>query len=373
MPILERDLIGMIYDAVADASRWPIFLEAFVHATNGKNCTLAIHTPGMEGWNLVRYYGWSDEDMRLYQERYATIDPWGAGGRRLEEGEVVTSTDLCSQDELEQSVAFREFYSPRGCDCGFGGVFLRMGSTQSGITMQRASKEQGFCGEREFSVLRPLMPHLRRAALLYGQIASLRAQLSTFTSHLDRYPHAFFLTDVETQVLYANAAAREISARRDGLAIEGGQIRLTAFGQNSGLRQAVGEVASGGGPPLRRMEVSRRPPKGPYRLLLMNVPESGALPFGVSQPAATILVIDTDAGPEPDQTVLRELFSLTAAEARITAKLAVGRSVEEIGAELGITVETVRTHVRNVLSKTATGRQGELISMVLRMAPFRRL
>src|SRR5581483_3916189 len=110
MPVSERDLIGMIYDAVADASRWPIFLEAFVRATNGKNCTLAIHTPGMEGWNLVRYHGWSDEDMRLYQERYAAIDPWAAGGQRLEEGEVVTSTDLCSQDELERSVTFREFY-----------------------------------------------------------------------------------------------------------------------------------------------------------------------------------------------------------------------------------------------------------------------
>ena len=242
--------------------------------------------------------------------------------------------------------------------------------------MQRASKEQGFCGEREIAILRPLMPHLRRAALLYGEISSLRAQINTFTSHLDRYPHAFFLTDVETQVLYANAAAREISARRDGLEIESGQIRLTPFGQNSGLRQAVGEVASFGGLgglPLRRMEVSRRPPKGPSRLLIMNVPESGALPFGVSQPAATILVIDPDASPEPDQTVLRELFSLTAAEARMTAKLAVGRSVEEIAADLGITVETVRTHVRNVLSKTATGRQGELISMVLRTAPFRRL
>src|SRR5579872_3015547 len=113
MPILERDLIGMIYDAVADASRWPIFLEAFVHATNGKNCTLAIHTP--EGWNLVRYYGWSDEDMRLYHERYAAIDPWGVADQ-VEEGAVLPSTDLCSQDEFEQSVAFREFYSPRGCD-----------------------------------------------------------------------------------------------------------------------------------------------------------------------------------------------------------------------------------------------------------------
>jgi DNA-binding CsgD family transcriptional regulator len=174
-------------------------------------------------------------------------------------------------------------------------------------------------------------------------------------------------------VLYANAAAREIAALGNGLKIENGRIRLTAPRQSTALLEALGDVAAGRGAPVRRMDAPRRHPIGPYRLLIMNVPGSSALPLGVSQPAATILVIDNEASSEPDLTILRELFSLTKAEARITAKLALGRSVEEMATDLGITVETARTHVRRVLSKTSTGRQGELISLVLRMAPFRRL
>ena len=91
---------------------------------------------------------------------------------------------------------------------------------------------------------------------------------------------------------------------------------------------------------------------------------------GLYEPTAAVLIIDTEARPELDHEVLSELFFLTPAEARVTAKLGVGHSAEEIAEETGASLETVRTHIRRVLSKTGTGRQGELISLVLRTAPF---
>jgi len=57
----------------------------------------------------------------------------------------------------------------------------------------------------------------------------------------------------------------------------------------------------------------------------------------------------------------------------VTGKLGGGKSAQEIAEEMGVCLETVRTHIRRVLSKTATARQGELISLVLRAAPFRSL
>jgi DNA-binding CsgD family transcriptional regulator len=217
------------------------------------------------------------------------------------------------------------------------------------------------------------MPHLRRAALLHGELASMRVQLATFTGHLDRYPHPFLLTDADSRVLYANAAAREITALRDGLAIEAGRIMLMALKRHAEFREAISEIAAGRGLPLRSLEVARPSQKAPYRLLVMNVPISGALPLGVARPAAAVLVVDGDSRKEPDLAILRELFSLTPAEARVTGRLALGRSVDEIALETGVSIETVRSQVRSILSKTGTTRQGELISLVLRMAPFRNL
>jgi DNA-binding CsgD family transcriptional regulator len=366
------DLIDLVYSAVPDASRWQVFLETFVRTTGCKRGTLILNAPGVEEWMVVCRYGWREEEARLYNERYAVIDPWGLAAAHVPEGEIRTSVELCSKEELEQSVAYREYYQPLGVEGGFGGVFLRTNAGSSAIAVARG-KEQGPCGEREISILRPLMPHLRRAAILHGELASMRVQLATFTGHLDRYPHPFLLTDADSRVLYANAAAREITARRDGLAIEAGRIVITTLAQHRALRKAIGEVSGGQGLPLRRLEVARPSRKHPYRVLVMNVPNSGALPLGIAQPAAAVLVVDGESGAEPDPAILRELFSLTPAEARVTGRLVLGRSVEEIAQELGTSIETVRSQVRSILSKTSTTRQGEMISLVLRMAPFRNL
>jgi len=327
---------------------------------------------GVEDWIVVCRHGWKEEEIRAYNEHYAAIDPWGFAASRVPEGEIRISSELCSPEEFEQSAAYREFYGPLGLDCGFGAVFLRTDAGGSAIATQRG-REQGACGERESSILGLLMPHLRRAAILHGELASMRVQLATFTGHLDRYPHPFLLTDAESRVLYANAAAREITALRDGLAIETGRIMLMAPKRQAEFREAISEIAVGRGLPLRRLEVARPSQKGPYRLLVMNVPASGALPLGIAQPEAAVLVVDSDPGKEPDLAILRELFSLTPAEARITGRLVLGRSVDEIAEETGTSVETVRSQVRSILSKTGTTRQGELISLVLRMVPFRNL
>jgi len=366
------DLIELIYEAVPDASRWQVFLEAFVQSTGCKRGTLVLNVSGAEDWMVVCWHGWQDEEVRLFMERYAATDPWAVGGKDMQEGEIRTSIELCPQAEFQQSAAYREFYGPRDIDFGFGGVFLRVGTGSSGITVARG-KEPGPCGEREISILRSLMPHLRRAAILHGELASMRARLATFTGHLDRYPHPFLLTDADSRVLYANVAAREITALRDGLTIEAGRIAIMTPTQHGALRKAVGEISRDQGLPLRRLEVARPSKKHPYRVLVMNVPNSGALPLGIAQPAAAVLVVDSESGQEPDPAILRELFSLTPAEARVTGRLVLGHSVEEIAQETGVSIETVRSQVRSVLSKTATTRQGELISLVLRMAPFRNL
>jgi DNA-binding CsgD family transcriptional regulator len=64
---------------------------------------------------------------------------------------------------------------------------------------------------------------------------------------------------------------------------------------------------------------------------------------------------------------LQRLFALTPAEADMTALLANGASLESIAAARKVTLGTVRTQLRTVFRKTETHRQGELVSLVLKM------
>jgi DNA-binding CsgD family transcriptional regulator len=364
------DLIGLIYDAVAGRTVWSEFLRALTRATSATLGSLTLIGPEADRHQIVCWYGWSDGDYRLYAERYALLDPWATGSLRLDEGIVGNSEDLCSREELEESAAYREFYAPRGCDYGCGGTILRTPNSLSFVIVAR-KKSAGAFGEKEKAVLRPLMPHLKRAALLHGELMSLRSQLAAFSGHLDRYPQAFLLIDDSCRVLYMNSAAREIAGQRDGVTVEAGRLIVMKTPSDAAIVAAVRQMASDRASAGQRVEISRPSGRKPYRLLLMPLPQSGAVPLGVMQPVVAALIVDVDSPPQADPLVLKELFSLTPAEARVTALLIGGNSLDEVASELCVSLETIRTHMRRVLAKTATHRQGELISLVLRTVPFR--
>ncbi|MFM2277973.1 MAG: hypothetical protein RLZZ444_204, partial [Pseudomonadota bacterium] len=70
----------------------------------------------------------------------------------------------------------------------------------------------------------------------------------------------------------------------------------------------------------------------------------------------------TPVGPggPPDLRVLSGLFDLTPGESRVARQIAAGLSYEASAKALGLTVETVRTYVKRVMSKTGTSRHAEL-------------
>jgi hypothetical protein len=123
----------------------------------------------------------------------------------------------------------------------------------------------------------------------------MRMQISTFTSHLDRYSHAFVLVDAERRVLYANAAAREAAKLSDSLTIGAGRLILLHPERQGELIEAIRSVTSGNAARFHHIEVGRLSLKTPYRLLVFNAPDSGAMPFGLAEPSAAILILDSDS------------------------------------------------------------------------------
>lgn len=363
------ELVSHIYKAVADASYWQVFLDSLVRVLNATRAALTLRDINSLGFDAVCWSGWPDDDIRLYVERYAAIDPWGAAGRHWPEGEVGMDTEVSPRHHMEASAAFREFYGPRDCIHGIGGTILVTPAGQSLIAAVRGANGGPF-GDSEKSILQMLMPHLKHAAILHGEFSAMRRQLATFTAHLDKYPHALLLADSKCRVLYSNAAAREIASERDGLSAEGGRVSLMSRQADAAFRQAVSTVASDPNTGIVRLAGPRCSQKLPFRLMVLRAGDSNAIPLGISQPAVAIVIIDTESQPKLNLSLLREVFSLTPAESRVVGGLVMGRTVEEIASDARISADTVRTHVKRVLSKTSTRRQAELISLVLRTIPF---
>ena len=76
----------------------------------------------------------------------------------------------------------------------------------------------------------------------------------------------------------------------------------------------------------------------------------------------TVAVHVDQAGPDDLATLLLEGYGLTARETEIVLRLCRGRSAKELARELGISVHTLRDHLRAIYEKSGVTSRGELVA-----------
>lgn len=170
------------------------------------------------------------------------------------------------------------------------------------------------------------------------------------------------VTAASGRLLYANRKGRSILAERDGLMLDDTIVRSALRRDAATLRHAVADASSG----LSRgaLLIGRSAPRAALRVLVSALSISPGLPH-VPRGAVLLLVLDAGDGSPPPEDALRSRYGLTLAEARVAAHVAQGLRPAAIARELGVRVSTVRTHLRQVLAKTATHCQADLVRCLL--------
>jgi DNA-binding CsgD family transcriptional regulator len=64
-------------------------------------------------------------------------------------------------------------------------------------------------------------------------------------------------------------------------------------------------------------------------------------------------------------------FGLTQAEARVAIAVAMGLNIPEVARQIGLSPNTVKTHLRRVFDKTGTARQAELARLMALLGAIR--
>lgn len=88
--------------------------------------------------------------------------------------------------------------------------------------------------------------------------------------------------------------------------------------------------------------------------------------LGLRDAALLMLVIDPARRPGPPLALpmLMDAYGLTRAEAKVAATASSGLTISEAAAQLGLSPNTVKTHLRRVFSKTGTSGQAELARLM---------
>lgn len=197
----------------------------------------------------------------------------------------------------------------------------------------------------------------------------VRSERETLVGLLDVLPTGVILLDTEGEVLQTNRRAAELLRADDGLGLEGAFLRAANPIVTRALQRIVTRATTAGSDETHEAgNVLLLPrPSGQRRLevLVVSIDSDAARLFAPTCPAAVVFVGDPERGPVLHGDKLRKCYDLTQVEARVALDLAQGETIREIAGRLGVKTNTVRWHVKQILAKTGTRRQAELVRLLL--------
>lgn len=175
-------------------------------------------------------------------------------------------------------------------------------------------------------------------------------QNKEFLAIFDRLPLGVIFVDTSLQVSASNRYGREFLEVTEGEALGSCE---TFRHHPEGLEELRG-VALGKKEGLIKFE--RLPPHRALEIVV--IPLAG-------HSTIVLLVSDPEASLSYPRDILRKLYGLTRAEAELAALLANGYSLQDAQRRLGLQMETIRSRLKGVFAKTGTGRQAELVRLLL--------
>lgn len=230
------------------------------------------------------------------------------------------------------------------------------------LTIQR-TVGQGAYQTAELEALNRLVPHIRQAMQLFRQLDNRNETTSSLAAVIDVLPDATFVLDNMATILYSNKTARDLIAREQCLSIREERFRFAEDDvQGAFMRASTQVVRSSIGKENYCSETLflKRGPRPPLIFVIRPIESSELLAGG-----ALVMVYEPTHRTLPNAEKIAAYFDLTRAEAQVCEELLSGNDVQLVSRQLGRSVNTVRSQIKQIFQKTGCSRQGELISQIL--------
>jgi len=370
---LALELVESIYAGAIDPPSWDGFVRRLSEAYGGAAVSLSLQMPNIRSLEpAVAYYAANllEELTEIAEKHAAEGLPWGSFNDEQFTSRFARASENFPDEKLPQTAFYREVMKPQGLAPEAPIVHVISNDRArpiSGVGIWRREGGRPFT-EADLALGDLLVPHLARAFEIYCQIGEIRNERGALAEVVDRLPVGVVLIDALRRPVLVNRYAEQIAERHDGFLLSDDGPRVADPRENRIFREQLGKAivigASSGRGPNHVMSVSRPSARRPYAMIvapLLAPPANRTDRDAV----ASIFIGDPEAGQIAACDFLRTLYSLTQAEAELVALLARGRTLEEAAAERRVTLNTVRSQLKQVFAKTDTNRQGQLMRLVL--------
>jgi len=371
-PNIEKritELLDPLYEmgTIGTSKGWQAVLKEMSNIFASGPAALVSYSSTTQAFDVMAST-YSNKVLSEYNDRLRQAGPFVSAFTKMRPGLSFWRKRDRPDKEFLKSDIYRDLLKPEGVYDLVYFVLLDHKGSIYGVTFSRPSAKTAFTDE-DLESFEVLIPHLCRALRVYLCAQELRNENARLTETLSKIPRSILFLDDSARVVYSNDAALWGLARRDGLEMDrNGQLFASLSKDERQLKALLADVLSssddGSNNTGEVMPISRPSGLRPLQVLISPFHINSASDRNAAK-LVLLFVYDPELEVETSEAVLSRMYGLTPAEARIAGLIAEGRSLKEAGQKLGITQDTVRTHLKRIFAKTHTNRQTDLTTLIL--------
>jgi DNA-binding CsgD family transcriptional regulator len=357
------ELIGVIYDAAIDPSRWEDAIIRTAQFVGGAGGGLFCKDVGVHHATMPHRFGF-DVPLRveLFRQIYSSAEGHFLGD--LEQ--PVATTELMPFAELAQSDLYLQWAQPQGF-VDFLSTVVERTTVSTAIFGVFRHERNGIVDDRARLQMSLIAPHIRRAVLIGRMFEFKAAEVATFVDTFDGLGAGMYLVDAGGRLIHANAAGNAILDAGDILTAAAGRLAARDAQVDRALRDVF--AAAGQGDAALGIKGIAVPLMGKdgerYVAHALPLTSGARRRAGVVYTATVALFVRKAAlavasAPE----AIGSAFRLTPTELRVLLAIVEVGGIPEVAEAFGVADTTVRTHVSRLFEKTGTARQADLVKLV---------
>ncbi len=357
---LEGRIIDAVYAGASDLTELGSALELIAELFDATGAVLGEHDATQPERQFVIGVRTIDHDFVEDYAPYAILDP--APRAFAAAGKVCNTDQLFSPDYRRRNPFLNEFLLPNRIDSALGCSLFSYGGRFAQLAIHHGLHRKSF-DDNDLARLERITPHLTRALQIRHQFVQFEARQKAIDDVIDRNPTGLVGLLAEGPALFVNRAACAFAAARDGLGLDRrGRPVVADCTAARRLTALEADVARGG--PGGFVRVPR--PSGclPYVILVSRLP-SGSRLFANSLQGILYAIHDPTLRLIPRTQQIADLLNLTLGAARVVEAILEGVELKEYAERTGITMNTVRFHLKNAFARTGTHSQAELVRVAL--------
>jgi DNA-binding CsgD family transcriptional regulator len=346
-----------IYEAAFDASAFADLSSVVANVMQAANGVVFLAHNGLP---IEVSATTSKEAQQDYLAYYGRIDVWTPPTREVAPFLPMRSQNRISDDEVLNSEFYRDYarhldmWHPMGTYCMLAPDLALMVAVNRTRTGRVFNKEEG-------ARLIELTRHVQRALQMRGRFQGSQARAQAGFAAIDNLAFAAIVVDAGGRITFANAKAEDLAAAGAGLTLCGGRIGCTVQRQAREFNDLIRSAASGGAGGAMRLTDAA----GAAALLTLVSP----MPNRLREPQNGAGLALVAARPEKDspafaETIVSQLFGLSRSEAQVACAVVAGASLDEIAAQRGVKITTIKSQIEAAFRKTETESQRDLVRLI---------